>query len=86
MINLKGMLNRYKEGCESTELYRTRVTPLMESLSYLATAKEMLDNFLAVSADLPVGYGVDDLRKKVTDTLKWLEDYSDQNIDEEIGK
>lgn len=86
MIQLKELLNVYKEGCTSTEQYRTRVTPLMETLSYLATAEEMLNNALSVSMSLPDRYGIRELREKIDNALVWLEDYKNDNIDGVLGK
>lgn len=86
MIQLKELLNMYKEGCETHEQYRTRVTPLMETLSYLATAQEMLNNALSVSMSLPDRYGIKELRAKIDTVLAWLDNYKDENITEVIGK
>lgn len=85
MLDYKGILNYYREGCKTDDEFRAKVTPFMEFLSYLDTAGEMLKHAEARCKAIPDGFGLKELKDKVEEITNFLDEYSGDNVIEDMG-
>ena len=84
MLDYKGILNHYREGCKTDDELRTKVTPFMEFLSYLDTAHEMLTRATASGRNIPDEYGLKELKEKVEEITDFLDEFSGDSVIEDM--
>ena len=86
MLDYKGILNYYREGCKTDDELRAKVTPFMEFLSYLDTAREMLVNATTAAKAIADEFGLKELKDKVKEITEFLDEYSGDSVIEDMGK
>lgn len=86
MLDYKGILNYYREGCKTDDEFRAKVTPFMEFLSYLDTAGEMLKHAEARIKSIPDDFGLKELKWKVADMSAALDEFSGDSVIEDMAK
>lgn len=86
MLDYKGILNHYREGCKTDDELRAKVTPFMEFLSYLDTAREMLVNATTAAKAIPDNFGLKELKDKVKEITDFLDEYSGESVVEDMAE
>ena len=86
MLDYKGILNHYREGCKTDDEFRANVTPFMKFLSYLDTAREMLVNATTAAKAIPDEFGLKEIKDKVEEITDFLDEYSGDSVVEDMGK
>ena len=86
MLDYKGILNNYREGCKTTDELRAKVTPFMEFLSYLDTAREMLINATTAARAIPDEFGLKELKDKVEEITDFLDESSGDSVVEDMAE
>lgn len=86
MLDYKGILNRYREGCKTDDELRAKVTPFMEFLSYLDTAREMLINATTAAKAIPGEFGLKELKDKIEEITDFLDEYSGDSVIEDMAE
>ena len=86
MLDYKGILNHYREGCKTDDELRNKVTPFMEFLSYLDTAREMLVNATTAARAIPDEFGLKELKDKVEEITDFLDEYSGESVVEDMAE
>ena len=86
MLDYKGILNHYREGCKTADELRAKVTPFMEFLSYLDTAREMLINATTAAKAIPDEFGLKELKDKIEEITDFLDEYSGDSVIEDMAE
>lgn len=86
MLDYKGILNHYREGCKTDDEFRAKVTPFMEFLSYLDIAREMLVNATTAARAIPDEYGLKELKDKIEEITDFLDEYSGDSVIEGMAE
>ena len=86
MLDYKGILNHYREGCKTADKLRAKVTPFMEFLSYLDTAREMLINATTAAKAIPDEFGLKEIKDKVEEITDFLDEYSGDSVVEDMAE
>ena len=86
MLDYKGILNYYREGCKTDDEFRAKVTPFMEFLSYLDTAREMLVNASTAARAIPDEFGLKEIKDKVEEITDFLDEYSGDSVVEDMAE
>ena len=80
MLDYKGILNYYRKNVKTDDEFRTKITPFMAFLSYLDTAKEMLEHAAASGREIPNEFGVKEIKDKVEEIIDFLDEYSGDSV------
>lgn len=76
MLDYKGILNYYRKDVKTDDEFRTKITPFMTFLSYLDTAKEMLEHAAASAREIPDEFALKEIKDKVEEIINFLDEYS----------
>ena len=86
MLDYKGILNLYRKDVKTDDEFRNKITPFMEFLSYLDTAREMLVNASTAAKAIPDEFGLKELKDKVDEITDFLDEYSGDSVIEDIAE
>ena len=86
MLDYKGILNLYRKDVKTDDELRAKVTPFMEFLSYLDTAREMLVNATTAARAIPDEFGLKELKDKVEEITDFLDEYSGDSVIEDMNE
>ena len=86
MLDYKGILNHYRKDVKTDTELRNKITPFMEFLSYLDTAREMLVNATTAARAIPDEFGLKELKDKVKEITDFLDEYSGESVVEDMAK